>query len=344
MTSDPSFAAAATHFHADNSGSDESEDDGDWSTGSAILDEEGEVDDETFLSHFSVKDGVSPGAIVDSVPIVRTLASSKNQDIDAGSSTSSSIVEGAPAIAGPARPKKQYTISEAWSRQACINATRKSKARSVTEYRFIYSRFHCTSCCDYGSTIVPIGDDAYFKDCLRDKWFDTEFISGFCSLIAHDAHDVTLPPPFMTAKNRVKMVLCPYPKAEVRAENVKTFSNMITHFVLIALSASHFAVLDFDIHLSTVTVFDGLNYKIDAWQHHVVHTLKEYGLVDVRDVPRFVYSAQAVRSEKRQTLNITFGNGARRIMSNTLFVQQRDTHNCGPIACLKVMEMFGYLR
>ena len=60
-------------------------------------------------------------------------------------------------------------------------------------------------------------------------------------------------------------------------------------------------------------------------------------------VPKFEDGVNQVRSEKRQTLNIAFGDEAPWIVSNDVFVRQKDHHNCGPIACLKVMEMFGYI-
>ena len=235
MTSDPKFQQAATSFYSDDSGSDQSENDGDWSTGSDVL-ELDEVDDDTFDSYFTEQIEK-----LQSEP--STNAANLSPAKSDGASDDSSVVEGYTApISVPANPKKQYTIEEAWARQAYFNGTRKSKARSSTEYRFVYSRFHCDQCCEFGSTCVPIGDDRYFKDCLRTKWFDTEFITGFCSLLAHDAHMEA--PPFMTASNRAKMVYCPYPKAQVFEQNVKSYDNFFTHFVLIAISSSHFAVLE----------------------------------------------------------------------------------------------------
>ena len=51
----------------------------------------------------------------------------------------------------------------------------------------------------------------------------------------------------------------------------------ITHFVSVVLAQSHFAVLVYDLHEKSVIFYDGLNYPLKTWQHHIVHTLKKYG-------------------------------------------------------------------
>ena len=48
-------------------------------------------------------------------------------------------------------------------------------------------------------------------------------------------------------------------------------------------------------------------------------------------------------SSVEQTLAIQFGKEAPWIAVKQHFTRQRDGHNCGPIACLKIMEVYGYI-
>jgi len=96
-----------------------------------------------------------------------------------------------------------------------------------------------------------------------------------------------------------------------------------------------------------VTVFDGLNQKISKWQDHIIHTVKTYGLkplfcsatckfqeniyVDV-DVDKCA-TERRPRERKDMTLDISFDDSK----------EQGDGVSCGPIACLKLMEIYGFI-
>lgn len=242
----------------------------------------------------------------------------------------------------PSKQMRQWTIKEAWANKNIVEAVRKSKARTTQEYRFVYSRLHCDQCTPFGSITVAIGDDNYYNACLGDKWFDTEFIAGFVSLVAHDAH--LDPPPFIQEHVRVKQILCPFPQAEVLPHNVLSYDTAITNFLLVSYNNDHFAVLNFTLHERTVSVFDGLNYKIDLWKNHIIHTLREYGLVQLNSAPKVKYSSTLNAGEKKQRLEIMFGSEAPWVVCNSNFIRQKNGHNCGPIACTKVLEVFGYIK
>jgi len=269
---------------------------------------------------------------------------SKTGDDDDGASIASSVAEWMP-ISKPAKPKNQITIAQAWKRREVHCEQRKSKARAKEWHLFVHSVLYCDICFDHGNSTISIGDEKYLTACRGTKWFDTEFILGFTSLLAHDAH--VTPPPFENAANRVKMIQCPCPKQTIKDENVLTVPNMVRWFLLIAYNKYHFAVLQFDLQLRMVFVFDGLNYKLDNWKDHVIHTLRAYGRVPLSLAAKTTYKSESVPSEiginSKQTLEIQFGDMAPWIVTNQLFTTQRDSHNCGPIACLKVMEVFGYI-
>jgi hypothetical protein len=143
------------------------------------------------------------------------------------------------------------------------------------------------------------------------------------------------------------MIQCPYPKAEIRPQNVMPLPSIITHLLLIVHSSDHFVVLQFDLQLRQVFIFDGLNYKIDNWKDHVIHTLRQYALVHLDIQPKCKLSSNSTTSAigvcVKQLMEIKFGSEAPWKMTNQHFTRQRDGHNCGPIACLKVMEVYGYI-
>ena len=176
------------------------------------------------------------------------------------------------------------SLSDAWKRKATVNAMRKSKARSDEWYTFVYAYIYCDSCYDHGCFRISVGDEHYMASCWGTKWFDTEFIGSFVSLLAHDAHKQT--PPYATGKNQVKVVTCPFPQGTVLSQNVIMLNNMISRLLLIMYKNQHFAVLEFNLHQRTIEVFDGLNYHIDQWKEHAIHTLREYGIVNLSIIPR----------------------------------------------------------
>jgi hypothetical protein len=178
---------------------------------------------------------------------------------------------------------------------------------------------------------------------LGTKWFDTEFIASFTQLLAHDAHIDK--PQFAHESNRVKVITCPFPQAQVKASNVVMLDRMTSHLLLVAFKNDHFAVLEFNVSMREVLVFDGLCRKINQWKEHVIHTIRTYGLVDVSAGAKSTFSEQRKQSSTAQRVEITFGDqaGAPWILRNSVYLQQKDSHNCGPIACAKVMEVLGYV-
>jgi hypothetical protein len=67
-------------------------------------------------------------------------------------------------------------------------------------------------------------------------------------------------------------------------------------------------------------------------------------LVNVTVVPKSNFSEQKTAGATVfQRVEIKFGAEDPWIVKNSLFLRQRDGHNCGPIACCKVMEVLGYV-
>jgi hypothetical protein len=77
---------------------------------------------------------------------------------------------------------------------------------------------------------------------------------------------------------KIKVVITPCPK-DYKVEPERVLScDYATHFVSLVCNSSHFAVLLYNLQTCTVTVFDGLYMDIKQWEHHILHTLKYYGI------------------------------------------------------------------
>lgn len=371
---DPTFTKIASQFHTRTNDESTLDDEDSWGD-MTDDDAEDEVDDATFEMFCPIPHGDNDGHPVvparandngnpfvrrvddDGHPVVTTrrpvVPRGDDEDEDdevaefVGMNVPTaniipSLLDGTTKTKTGNKNKKQCTIKDAWENNITIDAKRRNKSRSTKQYLFVHSSLYCHKCSAYGESRIVVGDNDYFLECQRTKWFDTEFICSFVTLLAHDAH-VELPK-YSKGTNQVMMIDCFYPRGVVHPPNVLSYDNRCTHFLLVAYSSSHFAVLDFDILLRTVSIFDGLNLKIDRWQDHVVHTVRQYGLTPLGIEPMITYSVDVtINKSSRQRIEVQFGEQAPWIVTNTNYLRQKDGHNCGPIACTKVMEVLGYI-
>ncbi len=103
-------------------------------------------------------------------------------------------------------------------------------------------------------------------------------------------------------------------------------------------SQLHVQGASYDIERQNVIVYDSLFMKLMTWQHHVMHTLKKYGL------QRHDAQCNVVVKTKRPELELYFEDKDEPwVVYNDHTILQVDGYNCGPIAFLKVMEIYGIL-
>jgi hypothetical protein len=133
------------------------------------------------------------------------------------------------------------------------------------------------------------------------------------------------------------MVRTPHPRAKVTASEVIVLDGM-TYLVTAVCAKRHFAVLFYDIERQEVIVYDGLFYDLRTWQDHITHTLKKYGL------QRRNAKCHVEVMTKPSELELCFDDMHEpwRVY-NDPNIEQNNGYNCGPIACLKVMEIYGIL-
>ena len=143
---------------------------------------------------------------------------------------------------------------------------RLDRGKHAKEYEFFYSTFQCPCCCWSGSCLIPISDKSYQKDCeVTNRWWDTDFISGFAQLVAHEAHT-------SYQASRVQLIHCPHPNTspeESECRDLRKGTEVI-------VSVLH----DVEVLANTITVHDGLKRPMQRWHNHIVNILKRCKLID----------------------------------------------------------------
>jgi hypothetical protein len=231
--------------------------------------------------------------------------------------------------------RKLYTADEAWNNGKAIKASRKSTSRcTLKEYCFIYPILICNCCCWQGSSLIPIGNKGYLEDCAGTRrWWDTDFISGFCSLVAHESHVDG----HLRSLKRTQLIHCQFPRLTPDESECKDLSIGTERIVSVLHDVDHYTVLEIDIPRRYMKVYDGLKRCLTRWETHIVNILKRCGLAGRDDTPHFNWKDNNTWQKVRELFFINCGSW---LIESDLKIQQRDSHNCGPIACMKVMEMY----
>ena len=197
------------------------------------------------------------------------------------------------------------------------------------QYGFIYPRLEC-DCCLSGEQLLSIGNDDYLKSCGEGstKWYESDFIGTFGTLVAHCRHKTDTPAD-------VQLVHIPHPNAKVTKKDMKTVKSGIKKLVACMYAGSHFAVMELDVGSEDVFIFDGLSYPLDYWIPHVKNMLARCSLLD-GEPEEVTIDVQKENVEVR----VTSGNISWSVKSAT-FIKQNNSYECGPIACAKLMDSFG---
>ena len=233
--------------------------------------------------------------------------------------------------------RKLYDVQAAWTNRRTINIHRKYGGRNntLTEYTFVYPTLLCETCCFFGSCLVPVGDERYLSDSEYTKrWWDTDFISAFAALVAHEAHTECHIRPIAET---TQLIHCQNPRANPDESECNLLDPTPDRVVSVLHNVDHYSVLEADLKRRNVKIYDGLRRSLDNWKMHVVNIIKRCGQADRMAAFTFVYECN---HELRQTLLLKVGEQIWTI-ENVMSVKQRDSHNCGPIACMKIMELYG---
>jgi hypothetical protein len=167
-------------------------------------------------------------------------------------------------------------------------------------------------------------------------------------MTAHYAHTV------LSSNNRHGVVQptllhVTFPRGTLTPELIKALPATTSKVVSVLHDASHFAVLEIDVVNKKVVIFDGLNRELNTWLHHVYTAFKRCMLCALDVVPLAELDAvkkQVKRSRDQQPkslvegMSLILGSDTWRYTRGQ-FLTQTDGFNCGPIACAKILELFG---
>lgn len=237
--------------------------------------------------------------------------------------------------------KVKYTVSQAMekknTRTRKLNTPRlgkKNRMRTrLTDYEFIYPTLHC-DCCLHGSAMISVGDENYLQDCSStDRWYESDFISSFGTLACHRAHTLGEGRCIYT-----QFITCSYPNEEVDESQCRALNSTTKRIVSAFHGDDHYVVADMDLSTNECIISDGLSFPQRKWKKHIANVLKRCKLID-RDSKVFVDEERSNDSVTVLELTTAGVDETWTVRLDDTFVRQEDGFNCGPLACLKMLEI-----
>jgi hypothetical protein len=208
------------------------------------------------------------------------------------------------------------------------------------------------------STFICIGNKNYINKCSNTNvWLDGNFIAGFTMLLYHYAHSsgTSL---VGNEKNLPQLIHAIFSKQQLAISGVKPLLKDVDRLVAILHNDGHYIVLEVNIPERKFLIY-GLSRELLQWKDHIIIVTKKCMLLDLSFdssstvcVPDAAVPPVFSRSMKpRYIINgysITFPQSSpsdKKLeewrLERGYFIHQVDGFNRGPIACLKVMELFG---
>ena len=195
-----------------------------------------------------------------------------------------------------------------------------------TPYRIAYPKLLCEHCDRhriYGEQSLAVAEGAFyegFSDPTR--WWNADMVSTFGLLKCHETHrddmifvDAGTP----STRNDIK------PRSWGTAELPSTVRSIVT----VALKECHIVVMQLKLHPDcTTVVYDGMSkhaeHDLVKWERHEEYIMARYGLKKTGTGPKWI-----MRHYK-----------ASRDFGRRLDIQQKNSFDCGPIACRVIWELF----
>ncbi len=138
-----------------------------------------------------------------------------------------------------------------------------------------------------------------------------------------------------------------YPNQILQEGEYKAVPHHVTKVVAVMHDRDHYAVMVIDIPRKKVVIFDGLYKDLDKWMGHVVSGMRRCMLLGLNDAicptanePCLSNVGGSRRPQKAiHGYSLLSGLEEWRLERGD-FIKQVDTFNCGPIACLKILEIY----
>lgn len=231
--------------------------------------------------------------------------------------------------------KPTLTVAESWE----LGITH---SNDTNDCNFVDAQLHCETCGYYQALPrIAINDAKYMRRMkFCQDYYRFEFILSFVSHV-DNASNAQLPfLQVITYENQrlIKDDVIPVPCGH------KTI-------VGIFHSSLHYAIAEVELKSRTITIYDGLFYELPTWYNNVVQLLKKCDLIDFETLgadlipnpkTKLIFEGHRRGRDVVNGYNLVINSVKWRLIRGT-FVVQSDGFNCGPIVCLKVMELFSHL-
>ncbi len=183
-----------------------------------------------------------------------------------------------------------------------------------------------------------------------DVWLDGDFISAFASLVIHNNHSLVPTALMESGKDVPQLTHVTFPNSHVTVNNYKALSSSIKCVVAVMHTRLHYTVMEITIDTQTIKIFDGLYQPLLDWKDHIIRAMRKCMLIDPFVVPSSAqFNTDAAVYEivgcSRKPQELMSGYDIIVAMQKWqlergYFLHQLDGNNCGPIACMKIMELF----
>lgn len=225
---------------------------------------------------------------------------------------------------------RKLGVQDAFSSGKATVVTRNDEKK----YGFIYPRLEC-ECCLTGEHLLSIGNEDYLKSCGAGtkKWWESDFIGTFATLLAHSRHRTDNP-------SLVQLVHISHPNMPVTKKERRTLKSEMKKVAACLYASSHFAVMELTLGCEEVLIFDGLSYPLETWIPHVTNLLARCSLLDGEPEDVTVKVEKRTRQNEKEGVRVTSAAKSW-LVKSAPFIKQENWYDCGPIACLKLMDIFG---
>jgi hypothetical protein len=216
----------------------------------------------------------------------------------------------------------------------------------------LFPRLECSTCSFPNDTVlIPIGEKSYTNVCANtDVFLDGDFISAFASLVCHHNHSTAPTVRINSGKDVPQLTHVTFPNSVMTIKDCKRLPKGIQRIVAVMHTKLHYAVMEITVDTKTIKIFDGLRWELLEWKDHVIRVMRNCILVNpnvepsaAQFIPDTAVSETVGRSRKpKESVNgydVIIALQRWRLERGSFLIQS-DGNNCGPIACLKIMELF----
>ena len=182
-------------------------------------------------------------------------------------------------------------------------------------FKCVYPKLHCQQCSNVSPDFnirLRVGVDDYYTHLKESRcWWDNDVVEQFGRMLYHTTHHSNIIYVDCTMATSTSSTVPIYLSTEI--QQIVSVGNLNGHFVLIHIK----------LHQIEVIIYDGLgSIPSHHWNPYVKYILSRYGFGSKCD--QFI--------AKMRMHNDTDLDGVN--------VSQKDSYNCGPIACMIMWYFF----